>query len=166
MSNQYEYSRYKPTIFRLFKETFEHIGTRKKIRYIISCLRGSVVYYMKSNNNTVGYCLLERGGGRYTFISNIDSVISPYIIKPEMRGKGIGTQLLKDIAENNEIVFPGNIYALVRKNNIASIHAMTKADYQFYGYANNVGTLRKYKLASEDDSEYLVYCRKIDRNVR
>ena len=163
MSAIYEYSKYKPCIFRLFEETFEHIGTRKRVRYMISCIRGSVVYYMKANESTVGYCLIEKGGGRYTFISKKDSVISPYIIKNEMRGKGIGTQLLKDIAEHREIIFSGNIYALVRKNNIASIHAMTKAEYELYGYANNVGVLRRYKLASKDDSKYLVFYRNINK---
>ncbi len=80
------------------------------------------VYWLKSSDQQkmhVGYGLLSRRDDSKLYVSL--AVMEP------MRGKGIGVQIYSDLVERvNEPV-----YAVILKNNIASIKAAEKAAFKF-----------------------------------
>lgn len=153
--NNYAYFVYKPKLFKLFQDCYQPMSFRKYIRFSISALRGSRIIYMEVDGETVGYCLLEPGGGRYKNLNKSDLVISPYVIREDLRGKGYGTRILKDVVSlvgEKQIIF-----AIVKKDNCASLHAMEKAGYIYKTNANIVGLLRKYVFGDDANYEYNVY---------
>lgn len=151
------YERYTPSPGHLFADVFEPLPLRKRVRYLLSWWHGSVVFYMKLDDQTLAYCLLEPGGGRYPFLSKRDWVVSPYIVREDMRGLGIGTLLLQDIRTHRLLDDGRDVYAFVRKNNIPSLRAMDKAGWRVFAHARNAGLQRKYLLAPEPEAGYLVF---------
>ena len=160
IDNEYRYHGfsffvYRPRLTRLFLVNYQEMYLKKTVRFILSMIRGSVIIYMKKDDEIVGYCLLEPGEGRYPDISGNDVVISPYVIKEDQRGKGYGTVLLsavKDIIHNEK-----KIYAMVKKDNIPSVRAMEKAGYSKIAFADIHGFLRRYSFNSSDESKFYVY---------
>lgn len=153
----YYYETYIPTVFKPFKESYEEKTILKKIRFSLQALRGSVIFYLKKDGNTLGYVVLEKGAGiRYPGTSKNDWIISPYTVKPNERGKGYGIQLLSDLKNDLHKYLTGSIYAEVRQNNMASLRAMEKADYTFLHYAKQDRLFKRY-IKSNIKSEYLVY---------
>lgn len=154
---EYHYEKYNSTIFKPFKVCYEEMTFLKKIRFLVQALRGSVIFYLKKEDNVLGYVMFEKGAGiRYPDTNENDVIISPYTVNPAQRGKGYGTRILIDVKESLSKYFKGNIYAEVRQNNIASIKAMEKAGYEFQYYAKQKGILKRY-VRSDKESEYLVY---------
>lgn len=151
------YERHEPSPGHLFADVFEPLSLRKRIRYLLSWWHGSVVFYMKLSDETLAYCLLEPGGGRYPFLTKRDWVVSPYIVREDMRGLGIGTLLLQDIRSHRLLDDRREVYAFVRKNNIPSLRAMDKAGWSVFAHARNAGLQRKYLLAPETEAGYLVF---------
>ena len=149
-----DYSLFRPKPFHLFRENFQELNIKKRIRFFLQALRGSFIYYAFKGGNVVGYIVFEPGKGfRYPFTEKRDLVISPYVVKEDCRGQGIGTRILID---SKKLVPGRKIYALVMDDNISSIKAMEKAGYTFEGYAEHSGIQRKYVLQSKK-SEFLVY---------
>lgn len=164
ITKDFSYEFFKPKPWKLFLDNFQQMNLRKYLRFLSSSLAGSEIYYMKNKANTViGYCLLEGKGWRYPFAGSSDYIISPYVIKEEFRGMGLGTQLLKDIVRN--IKFNGKIFAMVKKNNISSIKAMEKAGFQIVGQANIVGIRRIYTLVDKNADFYVFEYRKNKGNL-
>lgn len=151
------YERFEPSPGHLFEEAFEPLSLRKRIRYLLSWWHGAVVFYMKLADETLAYCLLEPGGGRYPFLTERDWVVSPYIVREDLRGMGVGTLLLRDIRTHRLLDDRRNVYAFVRKNNIPSLRAMDKAGWRVFAHARNAGLQRKYLLAPEPEAGYLVF---------
>lgn len=137
--------------------------SKKRIRFILQSIHGDLLFYMKDDKeNVCGYILLEYGGNtsRYPWVSNKDWVISPYVVRPELRGQGLGKQLLIDLKNDIAPLIGGNVYADVRVNNIPSIRAMEAAGFKQVCWASiNQGLLRKYTI-SEEPSDYVVYSMK------
>lgn len=153
------YERYAPKPWRLFKETFEAITPTKRVRYLLAWLGGAFVFYMRRNDEALAYCVLERGGMRYPFLSKQDFVVSPYIVRPDLRGRGIGSKFLSDLRDHllSGEENGGDIYAMVRKSNVPSQKAMGKAGFALFAHASNTGLLHVYKLSNDAHSEYYVY---------
>lgn len=153
-AKEFSYTYFRPRPWRLFLVNYQQMSIRKYLRFILSSLVGSEIYYMKNKDNTIlGYCLLERKGWRYPFVGKEDYVISPYVIKKDYRGLGYGTRLLRDIVNN--VKYNGKIFAMVKKDNISSIKAMEKAGFQIIAHANIIGIMRRYMLADEDAEFYV-----------
>ena len=154
-TEKYYYYYYKPKPWKLFWINFQEMNVRKWMRFTLSLFSGSEIYYMIDHNNTVlGYCLLEKKGWRYPFLNDNDRIISPYVINPDYRGKGFGTQLLKDVVKN--VGDKNRMYAMVRLENIASIRAMEKAGFTKYGYADLHSVFRQYRL-KHSQADFLVF---------
>jgi len=155
--DEYTYEYFKPRPWKLFIENYQEINLKKRIRFLMSCLLGDYMFYMKDKDKKIiGYCLLEPRGWRYPFIDKNDVVISPYVIKPEYRKKGFGTKLLKDITNYVEDATKARIFAIVRINNTASLIAMKKAGYKVWGNVKISGMFRKY-IKSDKNSVFVVY---------
>lgn len=156
-SGEVFYEKFIPAPLHQFRENYTKMTIRKRIRFLLQSIKGSVIYYMKINNQVVGYVVLEMGGGvRYPFTKKNDWIISPYVINPLERGKGYGTRLLNDLKNNIHPHLKGYIWAEVRVGNIASIKAMEKANYEFISYAAIQGVFRTYVMKSEK-SEYMMF---------
>lgn len=153
------YERYAPKPWRLFKETFEPMTPAKRVRYLLAWLGGAFVFYMRRGDEALAYCVLERGGIRYPFLSKRDFVVSPYIVRPDLRGRGIGGKFLSDLRTSllAGIENGGDIYAMVRKSNVPSRKAMEKAGFSLFAHASNTGLLHVYRLTDDAQSEYDVY---------
>ncbi len=154
----YTYELFLPSILKPYREWFQPMYFSRLIRLMIQAVRGSIIFYMKDNTgNICGLLSLERGGGRYPWSTKNDWVISPYAVKSEQRGKGIGTQILLDLKTVLSKYLQGKIYAEVLQTNIPSQRAMEKADFSFLCYAKNSGGLKRKYIITDNASDYCVY---------
>lgn len=151
--NELTYSLFRPKPWHLFRENFQKMNFKKRIRFILQSLRGSFIYYALRNGEVVGYIVFGPGKGfRYPFTKEKDLIISPYVVKESCRGQGIGTRILVDTGK----LVPGRrIYAVVMNSNIASIKAMEKAWYKTISYADHKGIQRKYELCT--GGEFIIF---------
>ena len=109
---------------------------------------------MFENGKAVGYCLLEPGGGRYTFAKKTNVVIAPYVIAPDARGRGLSKLLVNTVT--NDLFCGSRIWAAVDKDNIPSIRALTKTGFVQYGRASTHGVSRKYVMSEDNEAQYIV----------
>ncbi|MBR4731757.1 MAG: GNAT family N-acetyltransferase [Lachnospiraceae bacterium] len=154
----FSYTLFRPKPWKLFIVCFQDMTISKRIRFILSSITGDVIYYMMNEKNVyLGYCLLERKNWRYPFLKKNDYIISPYVINPEYRGMGLGTQLLRNVGNAFTNFATGRLYAMVKIDNTPSIRAFEKVNATQMGYANIDGVFRKYKKCSRDSAEFLIY---------
>ena len=158
VTEKYIYRLFKPKPWKLFIVNYQEMNVSKRIRFILSSITGDFIYYMIDlNNNYLAYCLLEKKNWRYQFLKKNDYVVSPYVVNPNYRGKGLGTQLLLDIKKEFNRTNNGNLYAMVKKENMASRRAMQKAEAIVVGYAEIKGFTRKYIKVVSANPEYIIY---------
>jgi len=144
------------TPFRLFHEVLDDRYQKMRFRFTAASLRGSVIYYMLKGGKTVGYCLLEPGGWRYTFAEKSDVVIAPYVIAPGERGKGLG-RLLIDTVISELYSGGGRVWAVVGEDNPASMKTLERAGFTRYSKARKEGIFNKFFLSEEPQARYFVY---------
>ncbi len=150
----FDYYLFKPNILHLFNKNFQEMYFMRWIRFAIASLRGSVIYYMFENGKAVGYCLLEPGGGRYTFAEKTNVIIAPYVIAPHARGRGLSELLINTVT--NDLFSGSRIWAAVDKDNIPSIRALTKTGFVQYGRASTYGLFRKYVMSEDNGAQYIL----------
>lgn len=57
------------------------------------------------------------------------------LVNPTRRGHGIGTYVVNDFKlKLNQICFDNPLYAVIHKENLASIRLFQRCGYQFYGF--------------------------------
>src|SRR5690554_5965989 len=98
-TNEIEIYKFRPRFFKLFHYKLFELTKREYIRYLLAKIRGSRIFYVLEKGNPIGLCLIEKGGGRYTFCSKDDIVIVPIYIKEEYRRKGWANMLINTIIE-------------------------------------------------------------------
>lgn len=151
----FDFYKFRPSVFHLFYKSYETMTFMKWCRFSIAAMRGSHIYYMMNNGEVYGYCLLETGGGRYTFSNKDDLIIAPYIIAPEKRGNGYATIMLKYIC--SQLCVGHKVFAMVKVDNYASIRVMQKLGFAVISKANNFGFQRKYVLSKDPTAGYLAF---------
>lgn len=145
--NGNNYEVFSPTIFRPFRECFQVLYFKRRVRFIIQSMRNSIIFYLRKDNDIVGYIYLERGGGRYTWCNKNDWVISPYVVREDLRGQGIGTEMLKDLKTISKRFLSGRIFAIVRNSNTRSVSVMKKAGFKYITNVKRIdGIFPKYMI--------------------
>lgn len=147
------YYKYTPSIFKLYDDCYDEHNCPDyckriihRVRMIIDLLRvGYEIYYMYNGNEVLGHLVVARGGGRIDLSTKSDIVIGPIWVCPSFRGKGIGTKGIYTVLHLLNIEYQ-NAYEFIAKENIASIKAVEKNNYQLVGNAKEYGLLKKLKL--------------------
>ena len=154
-----ELHEYVPTLFSPLYCNFEPMSLVRRARFLFDYLhKGRYrVYYLKIDNDIVGYCYIAPGGRRLNCSTNDDIVVGPYYIKEQYRGKGLSEILIKASLENNSYTY-SVAYEWVLKKNIPSIKACEACGFIKYGELNVVGKMRR--LVEVSDGKYIIFMKK------
>lgn len=159
LGNGYSLYEYTPNFFRLLYINFEPMRFARRIRLLIEYMgKGSYkVYYLKADENFVGYCLIAPGGRRLKCSSDNDIVCGPYFIRKEERGKGYAKILLNSSLENCRYQYK-NAFVWIKKTNIPSIKTSEACGFRKCGELDVIG--KTHKLVETPDGEYNIYMKK------
>ena len=125
---------------------------KRKVRYFISSLRSSQIYYLIYNNMYIGYMILEMGRGRYyKFSSRRDVLVSPIFIVDKFRNKGLSSMLYDKLPSKK------NVFAIISAKNIASIKSFEKVGFTKVSFLTN--SWLKIWLLSKKETDKLLYLR-------
>jgi len=116
----YAFYKYVPTLFRAFHHRMEPVSVLWRIRCVLEYFVGYAVYYLKYQDEYVGYCVVSNGRNpRYDFSGKEDIIFGRYFIAEPWRGKGLAFYMLDRILNRIET---GYRYAFdyIRNDNIAS----------------------------------------------
>lgn len=133
-------------------KNFENLRFRQRVRYLLSSIKKSKIYYLIVDEKFAGYMVLERGGARHSFSSRNDLIVFPIYIKPEYRGFGYSRILLSYIPNNK------TVYAVIAPNNIASLKTHIAAGFVFDNYVS-YSRFKVWRI-TEDKNERYLYKRK------
>lgn len=149
----YEYS---PSITKPFFINMEPLTIKRRIRLLSAYYSGYKVYYLRENDEYVGYCLVQSGSDiRYTFATDKDIMVGPYFIHEKHRGRKLSIFLLDYILKHSDIKFE-NAYDYIHKNNIPSIKASEAVGFKYFSDANLSKYLRSLNLSKSEKGEYVI----------
>ena len=154
-----ELHEYVPTLFSPLYCNFEPMSLVRRIRFLFDYLhkRAYRVYYLKVDNDIVGYCFITPGGRRLNCSTNEDIVVGPYYIQERYRGKGLSEILINTSLANSAYSYK-TAYAWVFKKNIPSIKACEACGFIKYGELNVVGKIRR--LVEVPNGKYIIFMKK------
>lgn len=149
----YEYT---PTLFKPFYINLEPLTLRRRIRLFLAYFSGFKVYYLKENNQFVGYCLVQSGKDkRYNFANKDDIMVGPYFIDEKFRGRKLSVVLLNFVLNKAGIKF-NNAYDYIHKGNIPSIKASEAVGFTYYSDANVSRYLRTITLCPPKKGDFVI----------
>lgn len=155
--DSYHIYNYKPTIFKPLYNSLEKITIRRKIRLMIALYYGYSVYYLKKDNNYIGYCLVQSGKDhRYTFSSSDDIIVGPYFISENYRGRKYSAKLLNYILKDSQEDYKF-AYDYINKKNIPSIKVTESVGFKLFSEAVVSKYRRAIILTNKDKGNYLIY---------
>ncbi|MBQ9931043.1 MAG: GNAT family N-acetyltransferase [Firmicutes bacterium] len=151
---------------RAFKASLLHLLPREckgsfpfseRIKLLLRAWRGYYFYYITEGSVLCAYTFLKRNYfGKYAFMGKKDLLINPYYVAPGYRGKGLGTQMLcavlSQLPEKH-----GDIWAVVKDDNISSIRALKKAGFQQIGFSSKNGWSHRLSKA---ETNLIIFCYK------
>jgi len=153
----FDYYEYTPKVTKLFYKHNENMTLLKKIRFMLDYIRGFKVYYMFSEQNMVGYCMVARGGSyRLEFTSKEDVVLGPAYIAEEKRGQGLNSVLCENILNKFNLNYR-YAYSYIRKNNLSSIKSFEKVGFALLYSAKISRFTRAIKLTSNNEGMFFIY---------
>lgn len=125
----------------------------RRMRFLLEYLHKGhyKVYYLKTGNEYVGYCVVTPGGRRLGCSSRKDIVLGPYYISEVHRGKGLSKLLLRLTLEHCSYPYE-DAYDWIHENNLPSIHASEAVGFKPCGRLNVVGLMRKLVVADNGDN--------------
>lgn len=147
---------FEPSLFSPMALPMEQLSMIRRGRLLLEYLCGGYkVYYLKINDDFVGYCVVSPGGRRLRCSKKNDIVIGPYYILPEWRGKGYAKILVKMTLKFCTYDF-NEVYCWIHHMNIPSIRTVEACGMKPNGlHLNVVGKFRK--LVLDKNGNYIVY---------
>lgn len=118
----------KISFLKVFSKINYKINLRSFMRFMYDKFRGYYLYYFYLSGKPIGFLLLVKGGGRYSFSQKTDFVISPIYIMKEHRGNRYADILIKNVLSIHN---KSTIYAIINKDNLASIKLHLRNDFIF-----------------------------------
>lgn len=148
---------YKPTIFHPLLKEFAPMLENRRLRFLRNYFRPGryIVYYMESNEELVGMCVVTPGGpGLKLKSTKNDIVLGPDYIKPEQRGKGYSKILIRWVLE----VHPkfDYAYAIISNSNIASQRGAIAAGLKPYMYVRLRGLMKVHESCEKSASTHMI----------
>lgn len=147
---------YIPTICKPLATDFEKMRCIRRFRFWYELLMGGYkVYYLASDDNLVGYCVVTPGGRRLPVSTKEDIVLGPYYISPEYRGRGYAKQLVGLSLLHCTYDYKC-AYDWIHEDNLASIRTSEACGFVREGHRLNViGLMRK--LVLNDNGNNIIY---------
>jgi len=133
-------------LFPLYSHDWKQIRKLNNLLFSssLSSLSKYSGYTIKENNKIHGFILYEKWGDYSSYIGRI-------AVSSEMRGKGIGRNLLQHSLENEENKF---VYLNVRKNNQKAKNLYLHLGFQI------VEKIEHYYSSPDDDGYTMVWIKK------
>lgn len=147
--NNVELLEYRPLLFKPLYINFEPMRLIRRIRFLKEYLGNGhyKVYYLKVDDEYVGYCVVAPGGRRLKCSTEQDIVIGPYYINKQKRGNGYSELLVKLTLENCSYCY-NYAFDWVEKNNIASRKTSENVGFTKYGELNVTPVLRRLVIVN------------------
>lgn len=153
-NEEIEIMKYKPTFFRPFFVEMEPTTLLRRFRFLIDWVYGYSVYYLKTNDEFVGYCTITSGKNpRFWFSEKKDIIIGPYFIEEKHRGKRYATTLVNAVISQCEKNW-NKAYLYIKNSNMSSIKVVEHLGGEFLFHVHNTKTRR---LIKTNDGEYGIY---------
>lgn len=149
----YEYT---PSITKPFFINMEPLTIKRRIRFLLAYFYGYKVFYLKENDEFIGYCVVQNGKDkRYSFSTDKDILVGPYFIHENHRGRKLSIFLLDYILKKSDVKFE-NAYDYIHKDNIPSIKASEAVGFEYFSDANLTKYTRSIKLCDSGKGEYVI----------
>jgi L-amino acid N-acyltransferase YncA len=126
------------------------------VRFLFELIKGYKVYYLSIDKNIIGYCVISRGGGRYSFAKKEDIVVGPYFVIEKYRGNKYSEILVNELLRYNGIKYCA-AYDWVRQTNIPSIKCAQRCGFEVECTADIVKPFRTFRLRKDDLGEYFIF---------
>lgn len=147
---------YKPSITKPFFIDMEPLTFKRRIRMLFAYFSKYRVYYLRENDEYVGYCLVQNGRDRrYKFATGNDIMVGPYFIHENHRGRKLSIFLLDNILNHIDLKYE-NAYDYIHKDNIPSIKASEAVGFKYYSDANLSKYLRSLHLCESGKGDYII----------
>lgn len=114
------------------------------------------IYYMFSDSEMVGFCVVHTGGGRYHFVDKRDLMIGPYFIDVKWRGKGLSVKLLKAVVWRF-LPRDRDVYDYINITNIPSLRASEAIGMTVVNGISINHFTHRMTLSQIGQSEFLLY---------
>jgi RimJ/RimL family protein N-acetyltransferase len=153
----YSFYEFRPTLLKLFYVNLEKLYLRKRLRFYLAYFTGYSVYYMKCEDEYVGYCVIANGkASRYRFADKDDIIIGPYYICDKFRGKKLSIFMIDTLLNQIGLQYK-NAYDYIAKKNIPSIKASERVGFRYMSDATLSRFSRQIRLCDEGCGDYLIY---------
>lgn len=152
-----------PSLGKFFIKILDEQDKRikRKLRFWGQYLRGSVVYYLESNGDLVAYCVATKGGGRYSFSTSKDILLTPYYVKKEYRGNRYSEILINAVLNDRELKYE-KVYDWIKKKNAPSLKCSLACGMRIVSSVRlNNRLVRMFKLMSktnDDSGDWWLLC--------
>jgi len=152
--------KYFPSLLHPCIRGFNNISfPRRIVRFLLNCLSGAVVYYLKDKSNgggIIGYCMLHKGKAfHYRYAKADDLTIGPIYVNSRWRGKGLSIRLLSHVLLDNQRA--KNVYAYISRTNTPSNALFARMGFVQTGYIR-ISRFLKQACHSEDSGmEYRLF---------
>lgn len=152
-----------PHPFRFFYEIIDENdkSKKKKIRFFVQYLQGSKVYYLETKSELAAYCVITKGGGKYSFSDGNDVVLSPFFVKKEYRGNHLAEYLIRATLKHGDFKY-NKIYAWAKKTNIASCKSLHNCGLTKIATATLSNKLirifRLLDIKTDDSGDWILFC--------
>ena len=119
------------------KELTKRFSISEKIRLALRSLRTYNVYYIIDDGKAIGYCFIKKNYlNKYSFMDRKDVIINPYLVDEAYRGQHLGEKMIQ-YAMDDMCSQYSTMWAVIEKDNIASIKTVEKLGFSFKGYAKS-----------------------------
>ena len=119
------------------KELTKRFAISEKLRLALRSLRTYNIYYIADDGNAIGYCFIKKNYfNKYSFMDKNDVIINPYLVDSAYRGHHLGAQLIQ-YAMDDLINQYSKMWAVIEKDNIASIKTVESLGFSLIGYAKS-----------------------------
>lgn len=147
-------AKYRPTALKPFYIDMEPTTILRRIRFLIDLHYGYSVYYLKKDEEFLGYCTITSGKNpRFWFADDTDIVIGPYYVEDKQRGKGYATKLVDAVINHCETGWKKG-YVSIKNSNASSIKVTERLGGQLIFHVHNTKTK---KMIMDENGEYGIY---------
>lgn len=154
--NDYQLLMYTPSIIKAFPFKMDNYSFSYRIRCFLEFFCGYRVFYFKSKETWIGYCIVTNGKNiRYKFCDKDDITFGRYYVRDSFRGNGIGRIMVESVLNLPELEYT-NAYAYVHDSNKTSSSLLLKIGCKPVRKFNMVGKLRRIK--ETENGNYTLFC--------